>query len=478
MNFKDIVETIFQMEEELDLFNKQINGVYFWELIRLSVVSQIAQKTGLYGQAQVRTESNVKNVSHFAYNAFKNIIYKNPFFSTNIDIVFWGGSRRKLMDDGFWWNIYCDPVMDSLFDFNSLLLESTYLGNHFKPCKTNNIKYIDFISFIRYFKNMFIRYRTALSVEDMYDLNKIKSRLIDVFNITVDIENIVTSSLRMRSVMLPVYRSLLKRIKPKIVVVICSYGKETFIEACKQQKIPVVELQHGTINRYHTGYSFPGKYYSKTTFPDYFLTFGDYWKKLVQFPIPQERVISTGYPFFDMETAKYNSIPKKNQIVFISQGTIGARMSRFAVELQFRQDFDLDIVYKLHPGEYSRWQKDYPWLVNSGLSVIDDESEPLYKLLAQSKALVGVYSTVVYEGLGMGLPTYLVDLPGIEYMDELIASGAVVKISTVQELIVCLDNTSYYKGSVNSDQFFKPEALNNICTTLKLISSTKVSNSI
>jgi len=264
--------------------------------------------------------------------------------------------------------------------------------------------------------------------------------------------------------MLPLYISLIKKAAPNVVVVLVSYGKKTIIEASKNLGIPVVELQHGSISRYHIGYSFPGSNGPKRSFPDYFLTFGEYWKNLVEFPIPENHVISVGFPFFDMERSKYGNEEKKDQIVFISQGTIGEKMSKFAIKLKASKDLNMDIVYKLHPGEYARWKKDYPWLVDSGIQVIDDESEPLYKLLAQSKAVIGVYSTAIYESLGLGLRTFLLDLPGIENMDELIASQSVVKVSSADELRQQLAqlNQAYVKAGL----FFKPNSLKNITMAL------------
>jgi len=189
----------------------------------------------------------------------------------------------------------------------------------------------------------------------------------------------------------------------------------------------------------------------------------------VEFPIPENHVISVGFPFFDMERSKFGNEEKKDQIVFISQGTIGEKMSKFAVELKARQDFAMDLVYKLHPGEYARWKQDYPWLVGSGIKVVDDDSIPLYKLLMQSKILVGVYSTVVYEGLGLGLRTFLLKLPGVEIMNELIKSQALAVVSTTDGLMAKLKEPE--PTGLRPEFFLKPNALQNICTALDNIIS-------
>ncbi|MCF8095434.1 MAG: hypothetical protein K9J79_08770 [Desulfobacteraceae bacterium] len=465
MELKKIVETIFQIEEDLDLFNKKIDGIYFWELVRFKVVSQIAQETGVYGQPHTKFDFNSESVSKYIFNAVKNIFCKNPFFSPNTEILFLGHPRRKLMDDGFWWDIYCDPVIESLTKtYNCLLLEKPFLNTHLSPPKTHNIRYLDLALFLSAVLRKSKLLRVSWNENDKKTLDETEQYICDELGSAIALKKIVYSSLLTNKSTLPIYSSLLKKIRPRVVIILVSYGKEIFIQACKNLNIPTVELQHGTISRYHTAYSFPGSKSFKPSFPDYFFAFGEYWKKSVDFPIPQEKNYSVGYPFFEMETAKYNHEPKKNQIIFISQGTIGDKMSRFAVELKARQDFAMDIVYKLHPGEYARWKKEYPWLVDSGIKVIDDDSEPLYRLLAQSKALVGVSSTVVYEGLGMGLRTFLMDLPGIEYMDDLIDSQAATLVFSVDELIQKLHQ--HPEGDVKTDHFFKPNALENIKNAL------------
>jgi hypothetical protein len=460
MDFKTITEKFYQFEKDLNLFEQQIDGVYFWELVRWNIHRQILQEKGVYGQAHTKFDINSKYYK--IINATRNFFYKNPFLASKADILFIGHPRRKLMEDGLWWDIYSDPVIESIKNKRKcLLLERPILNKHLCPTKTSNIRHLD----IAYFSASMVK-RTKLNKvcllsKDKSIIREINVKLSEIFNTNLNLEYKILHKLRVKKNQTPVYKILLKKIKPKIVIFLVSYGNEIFIDACKKLSIPSVELQHGTsIGFYHLGYSFPIEF-PKKIFPDYLFVFGDFWKYRTTYPIPAKNIFSVGYPFFEMETNKYKDEPKKNQVIFISQNTIGGRLSKFAVELKKNQDFNLDIVYKLHPGEYAIWAKEYPWLVDSGVRIIDNDSEPLYKLLAQSKLLVSVYSTVVYEGLGMGLKIFLVDFPGIEYMDELISSKAAVKISSLDEFIQNLKQTSQ-DYQVKPDNFFKPNALKNI----------------
>ncbi len=468
MNIKIIAETIFQIEEEMDLFNLKVDDIYFWELVRVNVGHLIAQRSGIYGQAHTKLNKNPVNVGVYLFNAARNIFVKNPFFSPQTDLLFIGHQRRKLLEDGFWWDIYCDPIIQNLKNIKKcLLFEKPYLNKHLSPSKTENIRYLDFSHLGGKILNSIGLNGIAFSRSNERSFNELEKRIESQFAVRINVKEIVCASLSARKTIIPLYIRLLKKIKPKIVIVLVSYGNEALIECSKKLGIPTVELQHGTLSRYHLAYSFPGKKAIKRTFPDYFFTFGDYWKRLVDFPISDGNIINVGYPFFEMETLKYETLPKKNQIVFISQGTIGEEMSKFAVELKKSKELQMDIVYKLHPGEYLRWQEVYPWLVNSGIRILADESEPIYKTLAESKVLIGVYSTLLYEGLGFGIPTFLLDLPGIEYLDDLISSNLVKKIGNKDQLLYELSQLQ--QNQISRNCFFKSNSLENINMALEEI---------
>lgn len=470
MAIKTIVEKIFEMEEELHLFSKQIDGVKFWELMRFNVFTELSQQTKIHGKAQYKVDYNFRNMAKYTSKFIKNSFYHNPFFLNQSDILFFGTSRLKLMDDGTWWDIYCDPIIEEIEkNYKCVIIQFPNKVDHRGFRKFNNVKYLDFIMATQVLGKKFRYPLVNLSAADNESIDPIEDYIYRTLKVRLGLKNMILEKLQNRKISIQVYNYILKRVRPKLAIVVCSYGKEAFVEICKRMKVPVAELQHGSISRYHVGYSYIGGRAVKENFPDYFFAFGDFWKSTVSFPIPKKNIFSVGYPYFEMETAKYKNEDKKNQIIFISQGTIGESMSKFAVDLQNREDFPLDIVYKLHPGEYSRWKKMYPWLVNSRIQVIDDDAIPLYKLFAQSKALVGVYSTAVYEGFTFGLKTFLLKLPGIEFMKDLVESNLVQVIDSVDQIISSV--TSLNDKLENQDYFFKRASVNNLSKAIDYIVS-------
>ena len=111
---------------------------------------------------------------------------------------------------------------------------------------------------------------------------------------------------------------------------------------------------------------------------------------------------------------------KNKQVVVISQPTVGAaaftlcRRIEPAAAISPGPLFIGCIRSKKIGGKTTRgWP-------HAGIAVSDGQDGNVYSLLAQSRIQIGVYSAALVEGLAFGLETYLVDLPGVEYLQPLI----------------------------------------------------------
>ena len=96
------------------------------------------------------------------------------------------------------------------------------------------------------------------------------------------------------------------------------------------------------------------------------------------------------------------------------------------------------MVYKLHPGEVDGWRARYSSLAVARLpnvTVVESGDKPLYAWFAESADLVGVFSTALYEGLACGCRTIIVDLPGREYMQDLIDRRIVHLTGSVEDYL-------------------------------------------
>lgn len=455
-----VTDQFLAFELEQKLFDLSVRGVDIWERVRFSVYRGLLEDLGLAGQAHTGTSATPLRALR---QLLAGTVVRSPFLAPEASTLVYGHQRRKQLDDGYWWDIYCDPVVDQLLD-DVVAIEELHEGRHLTPAKTSGLRYLDTIEQLPNLALAFSGGAAFLSDTEREQLATVEAAFEARFGISTDLESLVGRRLLKRRIQLPLFERVLRRVDPEVVLLVVSYDRETFVEACQRQGVPTVELQHGVVSHQHLGYAYPGER-TKRTFPDYLLTFGEFWTDTVSFPLGEDRIYPVGYPYLESRLSEYDT-RSDDSVVFISQGTIGAGLSRFALEVAERRP-DLDIVYKLHPGEYGRWMDDYPWLVDAPFTVVGADGPELYDLFADAATQVGVYSTALYEGLCFDLDTYVVDLPGNSYMDALVARGAATRVSSPAELLDDMSNEN--SVHVDTDEFFRPNALSNIEAALSEI---------
>lgn len=463
--FEAIHHDFLELEEELNVFDIEIDGVPVWERIRLTVRRQVMYSKDIWSQFHSQLESNWRNYLRGIGLFARNFIYRNPYFADEATFLFWGHERRKQLEDGQWWDIYCDPIHDTL-ELDYLHVESLHVNQHLTPAKTDRLYYLDISQYYPTIRRKLGLTDFSFESQDAERLKEIENAFAERFDADIVLQCMIRRELIDRRARKGLYKRLLRRVQPEVVVVVVSNGKETFIEACQDSEIPVVELQHGIITKYEYQYAFAGDR-TKVMFPDYLLTFGDHWTEAVPYPIPRSRVLTVGYPYLEENLRKYENATQSDQVLFLSQGPVGPTLSKIAVKMSSSTRFSGDVVYKLHPGEFERWEDEYPWLMNSDVTVIEGDEPPMYRLFAESQAQVGVYSTAIHEGLMFGLDTYLIDLPGVEYVSDLYEDGQIPLLETADDVLTEMnaDRTQ----SVDMRRYFEPNAVENIAETLSNI---------
>lgn len=453
---KETIDKFWQVELQNDFLDLEIGGVKFWPLIRFQVFAKIRESalnekpanTGVGDLKFIDSISMLKSaIKNYFYNDFRKIKPK--------DFLFYGHPRRKFLNDGYWWDIYIDPLIEEFHTLDYNFVERSFNGKHFKPSKTKNILHFDLFEYYARFISKRKKYNFSNSDIQVIDL--IESKLSSHFDVSVNIRTLLSRQLLLRDIYLPYFLDKLKKSNPKVLFVTVSYSSQIIIEAAKVLNIPVVELQHGLISSMHIGYSYPKKISSKF-YPDYLFVFGEFWKKHTQLPIDDNNVLVSGYPFFTNNLDRINKFKSEKeviekQILFISQGTVGTELSKLAVDLKIAQPH-LQVVYKLHGGEYNSWKNSYPNLLNSNVKVIDSDDIDFYSLMCQSSAIVSVYSTAIYEALGIGKKVYLLNLPSIQYVSELIDNQYVKVINDHLELLDNIDVDSEVSNGWSDPNYF------------------------
>lgn len=447
MTTLSLIDMFIAYENKKKLFTLEVNNFNYWPYIRESIYLDILSQKEQTSQAHT-TLSNKTFKERLLLKA-KEITYwfsKNPIVKLKRSDIFVLSHPRRVKVEGFYDCPYTDLLLRNI-NYSSLVLEKPLLGEHYKPVQTKNIYYTDFLNFIAGMQIFFEKKIKRRKVDDVSRRN-LRNILLDInttFNVNISVEKYLTRIEHLfisEKIYYHLYKRILKRVKPKLILEVVSYLPDRIIvnKVAKELGITVVELQHGLMGKNHIAYNMEGVL-NIPSFPDYIFLFGQYWKDTTRFPLDESRLKVVGWPYFEQKVISNNvektrQIKEKITLLFISQGTIGIDLSRLAVEVS--ENINLDqyrIIYKLHPGEFERWKQEYPWLNNPKIDVMDQNSIDIHECFAQSDIQIGVYSTALFEGLGYGLKTIIVNLQGAHYLEDLYKHNMAVLVNGSTEII-------------------------------------------
>ena len=314
---EEVIEEFLKREEEFHLCEKEVNGFQFWQYERYYIDSFLR----LSGKTAKSAKGSKRRILKYYLVNSDRIKQKQP-----IDVCFIPHPRRRLWN-GVYECIYTDAVNQKFPA--SISLERLYERNHMEPILSSNVVYMD---------------RTVIEASLYNILNGVlrkgkKKKIAEQIykEISISMQGLLTEE-QMKKIARKTsddyyiykysYRKLktmLSQMKPKIVVEVVSYNSKCMVinEICKELGILTIELQHGWIGRDHVAYNYaPGSVVKQ--FPDKIYLFGEYYKTKANFPISQDNLIITGFPYYERELQKYKELRRKDTrytILFLSQGS-------------------------------------------------------------------------------------------------------------------------------------------------------------
>lgn len=460
----ELIDEFLDFEENNRLFERNIDGYFYWHYIRFQIYQAIQiEKNHIESSNPTWKKRGIGGKTVRLIKKLTIGFQKNPYrFKGNCSILVMNHERRMYVD-GLYRPIYVEEILKGREDFVLLEPPNLYEGHYSPISYEKNTYYTDLMeSMVAIHCNLHSRKNALVEKE----LEKLFNKIKDEFDIKLKTDSLKKDVLR-EILAYPVKRkyfeALLSKLKPAVILEVVSYNRDHMIvnEVAKEMKIPTIELQHGTMGRYHVAYNYKEKK-DFSYLPDKILLFSEYWKTATRLPLKDENLIAAGYPYLEAMVSKY----KKNinndriKILFISQKTIGKYLSKFAIDLKNcleGKNLDFEILYKLHPAECPSWEKDLPELYaeRENIGVISDASKTIYELFGECTMQVGVYSTAIFEGLAFDLETYIVKLPGHEYMKDLYEQGYAKLVSKPDEI-------SCKKEKINGSIFWKNNACQNI----------------
>lgn len=415
---EDLCEYLWALEAQYSLLDYTLSGVRVWQARRINIYYHLAQNLGLYSQPNKPFTKLNKIKSSF--QMLCSSIVSNPLFLPKSDCLIVTHPRvKKIAGVGFE-DIYTYYLSEKLKNdgVSVSILEQHQNGEHFSHAMPNK-KYSDFITLYSKFCRMIDFNRKLSNPNDFLKL--IELNIYKDLGVKIDLYKEFDSYSKQFNSIYKVFGAVLDKASPSVLYIVVSYDMSPYIKAAKERGIKVVELQHGTLGKYHLGYSFPRGIPSLDYFPDELYVWSKYWKvqaDLALFPVATKVY---GFDYLESEKARITDKNKvSNSVILISQGALTKKIASFLLN-NFDLFSGLDFIYKLHPAEYGRWRECQELVALSNMPNIEViEDCDLYQKFSNSEYVVGVFSTAIFEAVEFGCKPMLLDLPGIEYMSDFI----------------------------------------------------------
>tara|TARA_R110000823_G_scaffold198080_7_gene329233 strand:- start:39417 stop:40679 length:1263 start_codon:yes stop_codon:yes gene_type:complete len=401
-----------------------IAGVYLWQASRMHIYYLLAESAGLYHPPHVAHHGITAWLGKLKFLA-RAITLENPFLKDiHAETVIFPHTRSRACD-GRQIDVYSDYLCRALVEKHNdvMIFERPFLNEYVMEHSAPNCRVGMIDSIASIVANLGVN---PMSHEDQDRVKALEAALQEKTGIALNLLSIFSRQLRRFRIRRKLYGMLLDRCGATKVYIVVSYYLSPLIAACKERGIPVFELQHGIISAYHLGYSFPGRAHgSLQYFPDYLLEWAGKWPGTKHLPLDAQHRIEYGFPYFEHNAAKHSGVRKvPKSVLIVSQTVHGDDLARFILD-NIDKFAGWHITYKLHPSEINRAGA-YEALgqlakvaCHFDLSTMED----VHALLARSQAVVGVFSTVLYEALAFGCAVYVCPLSGWEYMEENLENG-------------------------------------------------------
>lgn len=473
---KEAFERFSAMERDANLHDFRIAGIAFWPFIRFWMFSQVIMPQ-LLKTAAPHPDFNlpkgrrglcrfVLEKAHACRLRLLAQTYYNPLLSSRrCDVLFSMTPRMAKLADGRRLRSMTDFVAPYL-QSSVAILERRQSGRYLESLPGPRVFWAGALELAA------AKYRKTsdfanLGLEIDRNASDIAALVSDVFGVEVKASAVgrqIGNAVSGGCATVPLARRMLRRMKVKCLVTAVHYSRMNLLlaQAAHLEGVPVAELQHGTVYPEHPAYNLPCL--DPEHSPDWLLTWGSYWSGRTR-NYALSGTVETGYPLLEYwHNVADRSGEERKTVLFISQGTIGMELSRKAIELQgLIGERGLRVVYKLHPNETLSWRRLYPWLLDSGVEVVDNVTRGVYSLFGEALAVVGVYSTAVIEAMMWDLPAYVFrQLPGGDTMVPFFDSGAIRPVDTVAELAAGLTDGILGRMFVDGDRFWVPNARENI----------------
>jgi hypothetical protein len=401
-------DKFFAIEERLGLFDDTSNGFAWWDTVRYEVYGTIyRQVAGLSIPAPTR-RSLLTRLSGMLVRRFLRARLWLQIMSGRYDVVVFRAPRQSR--DGKPVDVAIDQLV-AICPGRKLRIDTFphYYHRDIRPIEHTDLECPAIIA--------------ALAAEFRQE-----------FGIPVDeqrLGTLVTSRLAEFITARSAYQKLFAHIRPRLVLLTQNGIEKALFCAAREAGITVIESQHGLIGHGHPAYSYPRRlsYAALRSFPDYFLTFSDYWRNTCHYPAGQS--VTVGNDAFYINPSSTPN--EQGDVVFVSADIYHATLSKWLKELATKLPHR-QFKYKLHPNQHADFAmicRDLATWPN--VQVIDSRTS-MRTLMDAASDIVLIQSTAAHEALQAGKRLCILPLLNYQIHRDLFSRAAVFITPDVEEL--------------------------------------------
>jgi hypothetical protein len=463
------------LEAEKPFFSRHINGFHYWHFLRFEFFDRLIIAKGWIQKPKrpILASGSGRQQIRAGWNIARSSLSRNwRSDCTKSDLLILGSSRRVRFE-GRMIEPYTDIILDAV-KWNAVHWEAPYGWVHSAHDATIPVVYMDSLYLEAALKMRLRPLNTRAIAEEAKFLKQFASE----FNVVLEergLFRLIRNMAFYHEYFATPLESRLRRKKVRAILMVNHYEPLHLLvtAVAKRCGIYVVELQHGTMCRYHVGYNFAHAN-PLETLPDEIFTFGEYWQDKPRLRANGVRLTVTGMPYYEYRMQTVDPPPHDGlrRILILSQESLGHRFAALAVSLSRALDPEkVRIIYKLHPREYAVWQQNYPEAIRSpNIKNIDVRGNvDLYALMSQCDTHIGAYSTTIIESLGFGKELILLEGYGSHYFSDLIGVGG-VSIARNSDDILKIIMSNRRKGKMrHADHYWATGSLEKIVTRIEEI---------
>lgn len=231
------------------------------------------------------------------------------------------------------------------------------------------------------------------------------------------------------------YFTLLSGSQVKKVIATNHYHQEGLIAACLLLNIKFVEVQHGLICSNDLYYVYknellPQGNLNDAFFPHQLMLYGPFWKDMLAKGAEHRNTeVLIGGDYVFKKTSEAPNHAKENAIFVGSQKNLASDYTFYILNVlkHLEQHPEWELWVKLHPLE--KESQRYYDLKHPQLKIFWNEAD-LLDLLSRCKVQVSVYSTTLYDALGMDVVNLSLQnfTDYSDYAEEMVETGVAIGI--------------------------------------------------